>query len=61
MTSEEQQRRSLDEFEDDYDPDLDISKSRDRVWLIKLPKWLMEHWSKNDQDNVELAKIHIPY
>jgi len=60
MTSTEQ-RRSLDEFEDDFDPDLDISKGRDKVWLVKLPKWLMEHWSKTDQDNVELARIHIPY
>jgi hypothetical protein len=56
-----EQRRSLDEFEDDFDPDLDISKGRDKVWLVKLPKWLMEHWSKTDQDNVELARIHIPY
>ena len=65
MTSNEQQqqqeRRSLDEFEDDFDPDLDISKGRDKVWLVKLPKWLMEHWAKADQDNVELAKIRIPY
>jgi transcription initiation factor TFIIF subunit beta len=60
MTSTEQ-RRSLDEFEDDFDPDLDISKGRDKVWLVKLPKWLMEHWSKTDQDKVELARIHIPY
>jgi hypothetical protein len=60
MTSGEQ-RRSLDEFEDDFDPDLDISKGRDKVWLVKLPKWLMEHWSKTDQDNVELASINIPY
>jgi transcription initiation factor TFIIF subunit beta len=56
-----EQRRSLEEFEDDFDPDLDISKGRDKVWLVKLPKWLMEHWSKTDQDNVELARIHIPY
>jgi hypothetical protein len=54
-----EQRRSLEEFEDDFDPDLDISKGRDKVWLVKLPKWLMEHWSKTDQDNVELARIHI--
>lgn len=60
MTSSEQ-RRSLDEFEDDFDPDLDISKGRDKVWLVKLPKWLMEHWAKADQDDVELAKIKIPY
>jgi hypothetical protein len=60
MTSSEQ-RRSLDEFEDDFDPDLDISKGKDKVWLVKLPKWLMEHWAKADQDNVELAKIKIPY
>jgi TFIIF, beta subunit N-terminus len=50
---------SSGEFEDDFDPDLDISKGRDKVWLVKLPKWLMEHWSKTDQDNVELAKINI--
>jgi hypothetical protein len=50
---------SSGEFEDDFDPDLDISKGRDKVWLVKLPKWLIEHWSKTDQDNVELAKINI--
>lgn len=55
------QARPLDAFEDDFDPDLDISKSRDRVWLVKLPKWLLDHWSKTDQDNVELARINIPY
>lgn len=60
MASSEQ-RRPLDEFEDDFDPDLDISKAKDKVWLVKLPKWLMEHWSKTDQDNVELARVHIPY
>ena len=54
------QNRPVDEFEDDFDPDLDISKSRDRVWLVKLPKWLMDHWSKTEQDNVELARINIP-
>jgi len=48
-----------DAFEDDADPDLDISKVKDKVWLVKLPKWLMEHWSKTDEDNVELAGIHI--
>jgi hypothetical protein len=52
---------SSGEFEDDFDPDLDISKGRDKVWLVKLPKWLMEHWSKTVEDNVELAKINIPY
>jgi hypothetical protein len=50
----------LDEFEDDYDPDLDIFKSKDRVWLVKVPKWLLDHWSKTDQDNVELARIKLP-
>jgi TFIIF, beta subunit N-terminus len=60
MTTETQ-RGPLDEFEDDFDPDLDISRSTDKVWLVKLPKWLLEHWSKVDQDNVELASVIIPY
>jgi transcription initiation factor TFIIF subunit beta len=61
MTSAEPLRSMDDAFEDDADPDLDISNVKDRVWLVKLPKWLMEHWSKIDEDNVELAGIHIPY
>ena len=52
---------SVAEFEDDFDPDLDVSHGKDKVWLVKLPKWLIEHWSKLDQDNVELARITIPY
>ena len=54
-------RGSLEEFEDDFDPDLDVSRSTDKVWLVKLPKWLLEHWSKVDQDDVELASVIIPY
>jgi TFIIF, beta subunit N-terminus len=61
MTSAESSRSMDDAFEDDADPDLDISKVKDKVWLVKLPKWLMEHWSKTDEDNVELAGIHIQY
>jgi hypothetical protein len=61
MTSTEPLRPMDDTFEDDADPDLDISKVKDRVWLVKLPKWLIEHWSKTDEDNVELARIQIPY
>jgi len=60
MTAEPQ-RGPLEEFEDDFDPDLDTSRSTDKVWLVKLPKWLLEHWSKVDQDNVELASVIIPY
>jgi len=59
-TSQNEQNRPLDEFEDDFDPDLDILKSKDRVWLVKLPKWLLDHWSKTEQDNVELARIKLP-
>jgi hypothetical protein len=36
-------------------------RSTDKVWLVKLPKWLLEHWSKVDQDNVELASVVVPY
>lgn len=61
MNSEEERLRPTDEFEDDLDPDLDISQGKDKVWLVKLPKWLMDHWAKTDQDNVELARIQIPY
>ena len=52
---------SVAEFEDDLEPDLDISHGKDKVWLVKLPKWLIEHWSKVDQDNLDLARITIPY
>ena len=61
MDTDDQPLRSIDEFEDDLDPDLDISKGKDKVWLVKLPKWLMDHWAKTDEDNVELARVQIPY
>jgi len=61
MDTDGQPLRSIDEFEDDLDPDLDISRGKDKVWLVKLPKWLMEHWAKINDDNVELARVQIPY
>jgi hypothetical protein len=53
MDTDDQPLRSIDEL----DPDLDISRGKDKVWLVKLPKWLMEHWAKINDDNVELARV----
>lgn len=49
--------------EDDSQPDPDehimLESGQGRVWLVKIPKFLMERWSKFDAEGVQLAKIRI--
>ncbi|KAI0260417.1 transcription initiation factor IIF, beta subunit-domain-containing protein [Gloeopeniophorella convolvens] len=49
--------------EDDVQPDPDehvmLDSGHGRVWLVKIPKFLMERWSKFDSEGVQLAKIRI--
>ncbi|KAH9970622.1 transcription initiation factor IIF, beta subunit-domain-containing protein [Lactifluus volemus] len=49
--------------DDDLLPDPDehimLESGHGRVWLVKIPKFLMERWSKFDAEGVQLAKIRI--
>jgi len=49
--------------EDDAQPDPDESLIMDtgggRVWLVKIPRYLMERWSAIDAENVHLATIRV--
>ncbi|KAI0298030.1 transcription initiation factor IIF, beta subunit-domain-containing protein [Multifurca ochricompacta] len=49
--------------DDDSQPDPDehimLESGHGRVWLVKIPKFLMERWSKFDAEGVQLAKIRI--
>jgi len=36
-----------------------LESGHGRVWLVKIPKFLMERWSKFDAEGVQLAKIRI--
>jgi len=49
--------------DDDSQPDPDehimLESGHGRVWLVKIPKFLMERWSKFDAEGIELAKIRI--
>jgi len=49
--------------DDDLQPDPDehimLESGHGRVWLVKIPKFLMERWSKFDAEGVQLGKIRI--
>ncbi|KAH9957129.1 transcription initiation factor IIF, beta subunit-domain-containing protein [Russula dissimulans] len=49
--------------DDDSQPDpnehIMLESGHGRVWLVKIPKFLMERWSKFDAEGVQLAKIRI--
>ncbi|KAF8486450.1 transcription initiation factor IIF, beta subunit-domain-containing protein [Russula ochroleuca] len=49
--------------DEDSQPDPDehimLESGHGRVWLVKIPKFLMERWSKFDTEGVQLAKIRI--
>ncbi|KAI0787371.1 transcription initiation factor IIF, beta subunit-domain-containing protein [Fomes fomentarius] len=49
--------------EEDNQPDPDESLMMDtgdgRVWLVKIPRHLMERWSAIDEDNLHLATIRV--
>jgi transcription initiation factor TFIIF subunit beta len=43
----------------DPDEHIMLESGQGRVWLVKIPKFLMERWSKFDAEGVQLAKIRI--
>ncbi|KAN0123154.1 Transcription initiation factor IIF, beta subunit domain containing protein [Russula decolorans] len=48
-----------DDSQLDPDEHLMLESGCSEVWLVKIPKFLMERWSKFDTEGVRLAKIRI--
>jgi transcription initiation factor TFIIF subunit beta len=48
-----------EESQPDPDEHIMLESGHGRVWLVKIPKFLMERWSKFDTEGVQLAKIRI--
>ncbi|GAA5853264.1 hypothetical protein JCM8547_000260 [Rhodosporidiobolus lusitaniae] len=44
---------------DGEDEDLDLSKAGQRVWLCKVPRFLMEEWSKAQQEGEILGRVRV--
>ncbi|EGN92358.1 hypothetical protein SERLA73DRAFT_191197 [Serpula lacrymans var. lacrymans S7.3] len=43
----------------DPDEELMLDKGNGRVWLVKVPKHLMERWSSIDAENIHLATVRV--
>lgn len=40
--------------------DLDMTNSEQNVWLVKLPKWLMERWHELDDDEeIKIGEVKV--
>lgn len=37
----------------------DLSRAKSKVWLVQVPNWLYEHWSKSPSDNFELGDVTV--
>jgi len=48
-----------EETQPDPDETLIVEQAGGRVWLVKIPKHLMELWSNVDAENVELATLRF--
>ncbi|KAI0280934.1 transcription initiation factor IIF, beta subunit-domain-containing protein [Russula aff. rugulosa BPL654] len=48
-----------DDSQPDPDEHLVLESGCGAIWLVKIPKFLMERWSKLDTEGVQLAKIRI--
>jgi len=46
-------------YEDDIDPDLDISSLQDNVWLVKVPRFLYDRWVTEEEEEMQLANVRI--
>ncbi|CEG76471.1 hypothetical protein RMATCC62417_11367 [Rhizopus microsporus] len=44
--------------EDDAE-DLKLDQAENKVWLVKVPRFLSEMWKKIDQENVRLGSVRI--
>ncbi|KAK4701710.1 transcription initiation factor TFIIF subunit beta, partial [Phenoliferia sp. Uapishka_3] len=41
------------------DEDLDINGLQQRVWLVKVPRFLMEKWNETQQEGVVLGRVRV--
>ncbi|KAF8582998.1 hypothetical protein K439DRAFT_1412568 [Ramaria rubella] len=48
-----------EELQPDPDEILQLDSGAGRIWLVKIPKFLMERWSAIDADGVHLATLRI--
>ncbi|KAF8621292.1 hypothetical protein AX15_007890 [Amanita polypyramis BW_CC] len=48
-----------DDSQPDPDEHLMLDQGNGRVWLVKIPKFLMERWSAINADDVHLATIRV--
>ncbi|VDC03053.1 unnamed protein product [Peniophora sp. CBMAI 1063] len=50
-----------DDFQHEEDPDevMTIGTGQGKVWLVKIPKHILERWSAVNNPGVELAKLRI--
>lgn len=48
-----------DDNQPDPDEQLMLDQGTGRVWLVKIPKNLMERWAKLDTDGVHLASVRV--
>ncbi|TFK49798.1 hypothetical protein OE88DRAFT_1662476 [Heliocybe sulcata] len=48
-----------EETQPDPNETLMVDAAAGRVWLVKIPKHIMERWSRIDADNIELASLRI--
>ncbi|GAA5912552.1 hypothetical protein JCM5296_003478 [Sporobolomyces johnsonii] len=45
--------------DDGEDEDLDLTRAGQRVWLCKVPRFLMEKWSQVDQEGAILGRVRV--
>ncbi|GAA5914823.1 hypothetical protein JCM6882_007283 [Rhodosporidiobolus microsporus] len=45
--------------DDGEDEDLDLAKGGQRVWLCKVPRFLMDEWSKAQQEGEILGRVRV--
>lgn len=48
-----------EEAHPDPDEELMLDQGQGKVWMVKIPKFLMERWSAVDEEDVHLASIRI--
>lgn len=48
-----------EETQPDPEEQLIMDQGNGRVWLVKIPRYLMERWSRIDQEGVHLATIRV--
>ena len=42
-----------------FDEPLDTDGGNRRIWMVKVPKFLLERWQSVEQDNVELGRLRV--